>query len=172
VYLLQRNGVNRDDVNLLQVPFPVMGDQLKAGRVDAVIAPIPFGSALAARGFRVHEDVVVEAVRDASRGQIDTGMTVLFASTSTFARNHPDTIRAWRESLDEAIDFLTTNQGEARAMLQSWLKMPPEVVQRAPLPGWTTAITPDDLRPYVTISKAVGTIKGDPDVDSLVWQAP
>ncbi|MDT2004431.1 ABC transporter substrate-binding protein [Rhodococcus opacus] len=172
VYLLQNNGVDRDDVTFVQLPFAAMGDQLKAGRVDAVVASIPYGAELAARGFRIHEDVVVEAVRDASGGTIDTGMTALFASSSTFADEHPDTIKAWRTSLNEAIDYLDTHEAEARTLLQTWLKMPPEVVERVPLPGWTVEITANDLRPYVTISKAVGTIQGDPDVDALVWRGP
>ncbi|MDV6296170.1 ABC transporter substrate-binding protein [Rhodococcus aetherivorans] len=172
VYLLQSSGVDRDDVKFIQMPFAAMGDQLDAGRVDAVIASIPYSAGLAARGFRIHEDVVVEAVRDASGGTIDTGMTALFASSSTFADEHPDTIKAWRKSLTEAIDYLNTHEAQARTLLQTWLKMPPEVIERVPLPGWTVEITANDLRPYVTISKAVGTIQGDPDVDALVWQGP
>ena len=31
-------------------------------------------------------------------------------------------------------------------------------------------ITPADLRPYVTIARAVGTIDRDLDVAALVWQ--
>ena len=170
VYLLQRNGVDPATVELIPTPFPAMGDQLAAGRVDAVIASIPFWTGLAERGFAIHEDVVVEAVEDASGGATDTGMTALFASTPAFAGEHPETIQAWRDSLTEAIAYLDAHPDEARGMLESWLKMPPQVAQNAPLPDWIVEITPADLEPYVTISKAVGTITGDPDVDALVWQ--
>ena len=59
VYLLSRNGVARNDVKFFQTPFPTMGDHLAAGRVDAAVASIPFNDAIAARGFRIHDDVVV-----------------------------------------------------------------------------------------------------------------
>lgn len=170
VYLLQKSGVDRDEVKFVQMPFAAMGDQLKAGRVDAVVAGIPFSNKLAASGFRRHGDVVAAAVTEASDGRIDNGMTALFASSSKFARENPDTIRAWRKSLNEAIDYLGSHEADARQMLQSWLKMPPKVAQSAPLPGWQVEITPQDLEPYVTISKAVGTIKSEPDVNKLVWQ--
>ena len=42
VYLLQRSGVERNEVKFVATPFPTMGDQLEAGRVDAVVATIPF----------------------------------------------------------------------------------------------------------------------------------
>lgn len=170
VYLLQKNGVDRDEVKFVQMPFATMGDQLKAGRVDAVVAGIPFSNKLAASGFRRHGDVVAAAVTEASGGRVTSGMTALFVASSKFARENPDTIRAWRKSLNEAIDYLESHEAEARKMLQTWLKMPPAVAQSAPLPGWQVEITPQDLQPYVTISKAVGTIKSEPDVNKLVWQ--
>ena len=42
VYLLKRSGVERNEVKFVATPFPTMGDQLEAGRVDAVVATIPF----------------------------------------------------------------------------------------------------------------------------------
>jgi NitT/TauT family transport system substrate-binding protein len=172
VYLLNRDGVDRREVKLLQTPFPTMGDQLQAGHVDAAVATIPFYTAIAARGFLVHDDVIVEAVRDASGGTVDTAITSVWSTTGTLAREHPETIIAWRKCLTEATDFLERDEPEARALMQSWLKIPARVVEGSPLPDWNVEITPEDLAPYVTISKAVGSIGSDPDVNSLVWQGP
>jgi NitT/TauT family transport system substrate-binding protein len=172
VYLLQRSGVERNEVKFVATPFPSMGDQLEAGRVDAVVATIPFSSAIAARGFRLHDDVIVEAVRDASDGAVETAMTSVWDTSRTFAKEHPETIVAWRKTLTEAIAFLNGNESDARVMMQEWLKIPAEVAQRAPLPDWAVEITPHELAPYITISKAVGSTTTDPDVNSLVWQGP
>ena len=172
VYLLERDGVKRSEVKLVQTPFPTMGDQLQAGHVDAAIATIPFYTAIAARGFRAHEDVIVEAVRAASADTIDTAITSVWTSSGKFAREHPETITAWRKSLTQATDFLEANAAEARGLMEAWLKIPAKVISRSPLPDWNVAITPQELAPYVAISKAVGSIKTDPDVNSLVWQGP
>ena len=169
-YLLSRNGVARDDVKFVQTPFPTMGDQLAAGRVDAVVASIPFNDAIAARGFRIHDDVVVDAVRDASGGTVESAMTSVWTASRTFGREHAETVSAWRKSLSAAIEFLDANPAEARQMMQDWLKIPARVLDPAPLPNWDVAITPQELAPYITISKAVGSTHTDPDVNALVWQ--
>ena len=99
-------------------------------------------------------------------------MTSVWDTSRTFAREQPETIVAWRKSLTEAIAFLNGNESDARVMMQEWLKIPAEVAQRAPLPDWAVEITPQELAPYITISKAVGSTTTDPDVNSLVWQGP
>jgi ABC-type nitrate/sulfonate/bicarbonate transport system substrate-binding protein len=172
VYLLSRKGVARNDVKFVQTPFPTMGDQLAAGRVEAAVASIPFNDAIAARGFRVHDDVVVDAVRDASAGTVTSAMTSVWVASRTFGRDHADTVSAWRKSLSAAIGFLDNNPSEARQMMQDWLKIPTRVLDGAPLPDWDVAITPQELAPYVAISKAVGSTRTDPDVNTLVWQGP
>ena len=172
IYLLKREGVNRDEVKLVQTPFPTMGDQLQAGHVDAAVATIPFFSAIAARGFKVHDDVIVEAVKDASGGTVDTAITSVWTTTGKFAREHPETITAWRKSLTEAIDFLNADPSEARALTESWLQIPSAVIAGSPLPQWAVEITPDELAPYIAISKSVGSTHTDPDMNSLVWQGP
>jgi NitT/TauT family transport system substrate-binding protein len=172
LYLLDRKGVHRGDVKLVQTPFPTMGDQLQAGHVDAAVATIPFYTAIVARGFRPHQDVIVEAVRDASGGTIDSAITSVWTATASFTREHPETVAAWRKSLGQATDFLNANQDQARALMQSWLKIPAPVIARSPLPDWTVEMTPGQLSPYIAISKAVGSTKTDPDVNDLVWQGP
>lgn len=172
VYLLKREGIERDDVKLVQTPFPTMGDQLQAGHVDAAVATIPFYSAIVARGFTAHSDVIVEAVKAASDGTVDTAITSVWLTSGAFAREHPETIVAWRDSLSEAIGDLNADVARARTLTESWLHIPEEVVTRSPLPDWSIDITPDELMPYVEISRAVGSTRTDPDLNSLVWQGP
>ena len=61
IYLLKREGVERDEVKLVQTPFPTMGDQLQAGHVDAAIATIPFYTAIAST--RIHEPTTTSSWR-------------------------------------------------------------------------------------------------------------
>ena len=96
IYLLQREGVERDEVKLVQTPFPTMGDQLQAGHVDAAVATIPFYSAIAARGFRVTTTSSSRRSRQASGGTVDTAITSVWMTSGEFVRQHPETIAAWR----------------------------------------------------------------------------
>lgn len=171
-YLLQEEGMSRDDVRFVQTPFPTMGDQLSAGNADAAVATIPFSSAIGARGFRLHDDVIVEAVRKASGGAVDVAITTVWTAARSFGTEDPDVVRAWRSSLREAIELLYRDETNARRMMQEWLGLPPQVVERAPLPDWGVDITAADLEPYVAISRAVGATDTEPDVDALVWREP
>ena len=111
-------------------------------------------------------------MRAASADTVYTAITSVWSTSGKFAREHPEAIAAWRKSLTEAIEFLDANEAEARALMESWLKIPANVVARSPLPDWNVAITPQELAPYITISKAVGSTRTDPDLNSLVWQGP
>lgn len=169
IYLLQREDVSRDDVKLVAVPFANMADQLDAGRVDAAIAGQPFSNAMEARGFTLHGDVGVDAVMLASNGAQNEAIGALFAGMKPFADENPDVIRAFRKSLQEAIDFLYANPEKAREYLQNWAKMPPQVAATLRLPLWTVDLTADEIEPYVTIGREVGTLKEQPDLSSLIW---
>lgn len=171
-YLLARNGLQRNDVRIIQTPFPAMGDQLAAGQADAVVATLPYSTAIAARGFTVHDDVVVEAVQDASGGAVEDAVTTVWTSQRSFAVQHPDAIRAWQDALREAIAYLDQDEDRAKALMSEWLTMPPEVARQAPLPDWTVDISPAQLGPYVDIARIAGSIDSEPDVNSLVWQGP
>ena len=171
IYLLKREGVERDEVKLVQTPFPTMGDQLQAGHVDAAVATIPFYSAIAARGFTAHSDVIVEAVKAASGGTVDTAITSVWTTSGKFAREHPETIAAWRKSMTRRPASSMPTRRKMR-VLTIWLHIPADVIARAPLPDWAVDISPDQLAPYLAISKAVGPIRADPDLNSVVWQGP
>ena len=171
-YLLSKRGVGGDEIKFIQTPFATMGDQLAAGRIDAAVASIPFNEVIAARGFRVHSDIVAEAVSDASDGAVQSAMTSIWVASSTFTKDHPELVQAWRDAMREAVAYLDGNESEARAMMHDWLKIPTQIIDKAPLPDWDTEIAPAEMLPYITISKAVGSTSTDPELNTLVWQGP
>lgn len=172
VYLLQRAGIAHDQITFVQTPFSAMADQLAAGRVTAAVATLPFSASIAARGFHLHDDVIVEAVQAASGGAVATAMTSVWAAAGPFVRAHPDAIRGFRAALSDGIDFLDADPARARTLMRDWLKMPAAVADRAPLPQWGVPVTAQQLAPYLAIAKGVGAVRGDPDVTTLVWQGP
>ena len=128
--------MERDEVKFVQTPFPTMGDQLAAGRVDAVVASIPFNDAIAARGFRIHDDVVVDAVRDASGGTVESAMTSVWTASRTFGREHAETDCRVAQIVHRRNRIpRCAIQAEARQMMQDWLKIPAKVLDPAPLAG-------------------------------------
>ena len=64
--------------------MPAMADQLNAGRVDAAVLPMNIAGPLARRnGFAVHDDIVAQAVHEASGGTVDAAMTRCWSPGTT-----------------------------------------------------------------------------------------
>jgi NitT/TauT family transport system substrate-binding protein len=169
-FLLQQRGVDPKEVKFVAVQAAAL-DQLQEGRVDAVVHGMVLGRpAVAELGLTAHEDVVAQAVQEASGGTVREALTLAFASSSAYARDHPEVIRAFRKSLNEAVDHMESHDAEARALLQERFGASPEVAASVVWPTWKVEVEPAEVAPYVTISRAVGTITGTPDVDRLVWQ--
>jgi ABC-type nitrate/sulfonate/bicarbonate transport system substrate-binding protein len=94
LYWLKKNGVDPASIRAVEVPFPNMGDQLKAGNVDAVEALEPFTGALLAAGNVSLGDPLLAV-----------GDEVLFPfwiSDGAWARANRPVIKAWIDALTEA----------------------------------------------------------------------
>src|SRR5712691_11234905 len=126
LYWLKKNGVDPASIRGVEVPFPNMGDQLKAGNVDAVKALEPFTGALVAAGNVALGDPLLAA-----------GDEVLFPfwiSDGKWARANRPIIKAWIDALTDAETYLKANPADARAILAKYSRLPPEIVQKVPLP--------------------------------------
>jgi NitT/TauT family transport system substrate-binding protein len=160
LYWLKKNGVDPASVRAVEVPFPNMGDQLKAKRVDAVEGVEPFVGALRNAG-----NVALTAPL------LSAGKEVLFPfwiSSGEWARSHGSTISAWKASLDDAIAFIKANPEEARKIVAQYTKLPEAVVQATPFPTYRTAITAKDIEVWRDVLVDVGQLSATVDSTKLV----
>jgi ABC-type nitrate/sulfonate/bicarbonate transport system substrate-binding protein len=160
LYWLKKNGVDPTSVRAVEVPFPNMADQLKAKRVDAVEALEPFVGALLKAG-----NVSLTAPL------LSAGKEVLFPfwiSQGAWAREHRETISAWRASLDDAITYIKSNPEEARKIVAQYTKLPEAVVQATPFPTYRTAITVKDIDVWANVMREIGQLPEPVDPNKLV----
>ena len=160
LYWLKKNGVDPSTVRAVEVPFPAMADQLKAKRVDAVEAVEPFAGALRNNG-----NVVLTAPL------LSAGKEVLFPfwiSQGAWARDHRDTLGAWKASLDDAIAFIKSNPDEARKIVAQYSKLPEAVVKATPFPTYRTAITQKDIDVWADVMRNVGQLAAPVDPGKLI----
>jgi NitT/TauT family transport system substrate-binding protein len=168
-YLLQKNGVDPNSVRLIQVNFPDMADQLNAGHIDAALSAAPFYVPLLNGGFRNVVDVTTEAAKQATGNPNATSVNAFFVASDTFVSQHPDQYKAFRKSLQQGIDWMTSNQADSRAMLAQWLQLTPEIAQASPQPVGSSDITADQIQPWITILQGTGALRGAvPDASTLV----
>ena len=161
-YILQKHGIDKDQIDLTAVPLANQADQLKAGRIDAASSAIPFWTPLVNSHYRILFDPIVEASGH------DSSIVGFLSTSSKFAQAHPEAVPAMRKSISEAIDWIRANQTQARTELQNWLGVPAAVAKSAPLPPFQATVTADDLKPWVDVVKTVGGLQNVPDANSLV----
>lgn len=164
LYWLKKNGVDPSSIRAVEVPFPNMSDQLKAGNVDAVEALEPFVGAMLAAGNVSLGDPLLAA-----------GDSVLFPfwiSDGKWARANQPVIKAWIDGLTEAKSFMDANPEETRAILAKYSHLPPAVVQKVPLPTYKFTISPDELGVWIDVLKDLGQLAAPIDKAKIVVTAP
>jgi NitT/TauT family transport system substrate-binding protein len=156
--------VDAGTIRFVEVPFPNMGDQLKASNVDAVEALEPFTGALLAAGNLSLGDPLMAA-----------GDEVLFPfwiSDGAWARANRPIIKAWIDALTEAKTYMDANPAETRAILAKYSRLPPAVVEKVPLPTYRFTIKPAELEVWINVLKELGHLTVPVDPTKIVVTAP
>lgn len=162
---LTSNGVDPDQLDYVEMPFPTMADQLSAGRIDAAFTVAPFTGLMVSRG-----DVALgDAVLAIGPPTVLAGLT---ATSSRFAEENPETIEKFRASLLEAEKFVEGNEAEARRLLVEQLKIPARVAKAFPLPEWSLDVGPADFTDWIERMQTGGKFKGVdvPEAAALVGE--
>src|SRR6266852_189064 len=157
---LKKNGIDPASIRAVEVPFPNMADQLKAGNVDAVEVLEPFAGQLLAAGNRSLGDPL-----------LSVGAEVLYPfwiSQGKWAESHRGVIEAWIASLEQAKEFIDANPGEARAILAKYTRLPAPVVEKIPFPTYRFSLRSQDFGIWVTVLKDLGQIAASVDENRLV----
>jgi NitT/TauT family transport system substrate-binding protein len=160
LHWLKKNGVNLNSVRAIEVPFPNMADQLKAGRVDAAEVIQPFaGALLASNGVSIIDPILTIG---------DSTMITLWIADGAWARANQATVAKWNASIRDAIKFVKSKPAETRSILAKYTKLPDPVVQRLPIPEYDATLTPTHLDVWVKVLKDLGQVTGNLDSAKMV----
>lgn len=162
LYWLEQNGVDPDDVESLQVPTPAMVDQLKSGLIDAAEMQYPFID-LAKEAGMVEAGYALGAVHD------PTAMSSWQAERG-WAESNPETLKKFRAALDKSIDWIETNEDEARDILSDFTGLDRDVVGDSPLQSYSTEMSEDSVKQWDAPMRAVTSFNADIDYSTLVVQ--
>lgn len=149
-------GVNVSRVNIVEAPFPQMKDLLKGGTLDAVAVLEPFRSRIVSdnTGYRL-ADYVAEVNPDVLGG--------VWIGQREWAAANPRALGAFRESLAEAIEFIKSNNDEAKAIEAKYLGFSTPVLLPYSLP-----VSHADLDTYVRYARDVGYLTKPVDVGQML----
>lgn len=156
---LKEQGVDYNQVNFAEVGFQQMADVLSAGMLDAVYAIEPYYSRVAEVGY---------VIGDPDATLPKETLTSVYASTREWADTHPAVIKAFRQSLSDAIAFIATNEAAARQALVKYTKQRPDIVATATLPVLQVYVRPAQVQFFIDLARDQDLIKSSPDAAHMI----
>jgi NitT/TauT family transport system substrate-binding protein len=158
LYWLQQEGADAEKVDFIEVPPPNQPDQLKSGDIDAVETLEPFRGAMLKAGATQVVDPMLEVSDPAS--------VLSWGSQTKWAQDNPETVAAVRKSLQEAMDFIKSDEARAREILAKYSGLPPEIANNVPLQTYSPDVPEGEVEAWAKLLQDIGQLKGSPeDVD-------
>jgi len=157
---VKRDGGDPSGIVGVEVPFPNMMDQLKAGRVDAVEQLQPFVGLMKANGFKSLGDPLLSIA--------DPILFPFWISDADWARANRGTIKKFTDSMNAALQIIKTDEPKARAILAKYTGLPAPVIAKIPFPHYDFAVAPEQLVPYQQLMVRQNYPVGKLDMKKLV----
>jgi NitT/TauT family transport system substrate-binding protein len=146
----------------VEVPFPDMIPALEQGQFDVAWATEPFISGALAAGHRKILDPMV-----ATHPRLT--LAAYFGSTK-FIEENPELVEQFERAMNRSLDYAAKHEDEARAAIKSNTEIPPEVVDKMPLPYWTSDLNEESIRYLLAQCEKFDYFDDDIDVDAILGQ--
>src|SRR5882757_1743927 len=160
---LQRNSVDPNTVQFLEIPFPQMADALFQNRLDAVWNVEPFLTFMLKSGnARILSYPYQENV---PRMDI-TG----YLAKESWVKANPDVVRRFRRAIDRATTYLINASKEERDdFVAKYSGARPDVVAAMNLPEYATEFNVPSLKANLDIAVRQKLAKPF-DLDTMIWK--
>jgi NitT/TauT family transport system substrate-binding protein len=149
-------------VNFVEAVFPVHGDMLRSGQIDAVISVDPFATAILARGDGVLLADLMSIFPDGNPNQ-------MYVTTRDYATKNPAILAAFRASIDDAAASIAANPDRARQDVGKILKLPPAAVANLILPALDTKVTKEQLAFWIDVMRKQNMLSRAIDPAKLIY---
>jgi len=154
-------GVDPKSVNFVEVTFPTQSDALKSGSVDAVLTGEPFITRMKNAGTGA---VAARYLLDLNR----TDPILSYVSTRAFAEQHPEVIKAFRESIEEGAKIVNSDRDKASQSIAKFTKMPIDLVRLNRPDVSQPELKGSDFAWWVETMKQQNMLQAPIDLDKLV----
>lgn len=158
---LVQEGIDPKSVNFVEAMFPVHGDLLKAGQIDAVVTADPFMSRILQSG----EGEQILNLVTTLPGDVPP---VMYVATREWAQKNPDKIKAFRAAIEEAAAIIANDPEKARDAIGKALKLPPAALKAVSLPKVSTKVTPEQIAFWIDVMNKQNMLKTKIDPAKLI----
>jgi len=152
-------------VTFVEVSFPQMPDMLKARTVDGVTISEPYYQRVVSAG-------IGRPIADLQGGIPPGTLGTVYIATRDWADAHPATVRAFRESLVEAVAAVKRDPERARQIVGRQLKFGPDVVSLLHIPNVATSATPAQIVFWINLLRETGFLTAPVEPARLVAPWP
>jgi NitT/TauT family transport system substrate-binding protein len=159
---LMLQGIDPKSVNFVEAVFPVHGDMLRSGQIDAVTSVDPFATGILARGDGVQLADLMDVFPEGNPNQ-------MYVTTREFATKNPSVLSAFRASIEAAAAFIAANPDKARQDIGKVLKLPPAVTANLILPTVDTKVTEAQLAFWIDVMRKQNMLTRQIDPAKLIY---
>jgi len=160
---VEADGGDPDSIQFVELAFPNMTAAMTAGDVDAAWIVEPFVTIGAPQGVRV----LTTPLLDFTDIQVEVST---YATSTQFAAENEDVLARFRTAMDQSLEYAQQNPDAVRAILPTYLDMPPELAAQLRLPEWNTEVSRETLELFTDLAEDNGLLTGEPDLDTLLAQ--
>jgi NitT/TauT family transport system substrate-binding protein len=150
---LRAAGLDPKSVNLVPVALPDQGSALDRGIVDAVCLPEPFLSI-------VRNVTATRTVADQFTDQLNGMLVGVYVTTTTYAKDHPDVVAAFRKAIAEQNATLNGDPAALRKAVPTFTQITPVLAAGMKLPTFATEVVDaQPLRQLAGLMQQAGLVE-------------
>jgi len=156
------------EATLVEIPPGNIVQALASGQIDAYFTPEPFGMIAVAKGvgrYLVEHPVLSLNLKTGYPGGA-------FTFNSTFLKEKPLIAKKVKAAIDKGIDFVNSNEPEARKFLVKYANLPEPFAMKIPFDPWFKAEEYNKSygQPYFDLLKKEGLFQKQIDTTQLYYQ--
>ncbi|MGM0432673.1 MAG: ABC transporter substrate-binding protein [Spirochaetota bacterium] len=156
-YVLENSGLQIDED--VELDYSInsaaqLAQMVIAGKVEHAVLPEPFASMTATKSEKVKRAVDLQEAWSDLSGQGNYPMTAL-VMRSSFVEDYPAAARAMRMGVQDSIDWVNENPGEAASLIEKYEILSADLAEPA-IPNCSLEYTPaadavDDVEAYLSV---------------------
>jgi ABC-type nitrate/sulfonate/bicarbonate transport system substrate-binding protein len=157
---LEKHGASTDGLKFVELPFPEMNAAVQRGRADVAWQGEPFVTLGVEAGLRKIADPMIETMPSLS--------IATWFGADPYLNGHPEVVQGFTRAMDRSYEYAMAHLDEARAIVPSFLKMPPDVLAKVELNRWTSELNVKSLELTKRLGLEYGLIEQDFDLKDLL----
>jgi NitT/TauT family transport system substrate-binding protein len=159
---LAQQGIDPKSVNFVEAVFPVHGDMLRSGQIDAVITVDPFATTILSRGDGVLLADLMTSFPSGNPNQ-------MYVTTRDYATKNTEVVTAFRAAIEDAAAFIAANPDKTRQDIGKVLKLPPPAIANLILPTVDTKVTKEQLAFWIDVMQKQNMLSHPIDPAKLLF---